>query len=47
MLLPMMLSELGNKYGWDSLTGGDPPELRESKKKEALRYFDQSNRERL
>jgi hypothetical protein len=32
----------GKQIWMDSLTGGDPPELRESKKKEALRYFDQA-----
>ena len=32
----------GKQIWMDSLTGGDPPEFRESKKKEALRYFDQA-----
>jgi tetratricopeptide (TPR) repeat protein len=32
----------GKQIWMDSLTGGGSPELRESKKKEALRYFDQA-----
>jgi tetratricopeptide (TPR) repeat protein len=32
----------GKQIWMDSLTGGDPPELRESKKEEALRHFDQA-----